>query len=151
MKTVLVLASHPELAEAVRAALNAEEYRIVHRADTDEAEPFLQHGAVDVCVVDVESSNVQGLWMIEKLHRRLPACPIIAFTGATPWEWEEEAYIHGVSHFLVKPVRPRVLQTLTDRFWKAPPPATAKIAPPRRPTPAEGRTTESNRAPFRDL
>ena len=33
MKTILVLSSHPDFAETIRAALNADEYRVVHRAD----------------------------------------------------------------------------------------------------------------------
>src|SRR5437762_441374 len=104
MKTVLVLAPHPDLTEVLRAALLAEQPRIIQRLDTEEAAPFLEPGVIDLCIVDVESSDVQGLWTIEKVRRRLPACPILVFAGPSPWPWEEEAYIHGVSHVLVKPV-----------------------------------------------
>ena len=45
MKTILVLAQHPELAETLRSGLNSEQYRIVHRVNVDEAEPLLVAGA----------------------------------------------------------------------------------------------------------
>jgi hypothetical protein len=37
----------------------------------------------------------------------MPDCPIIVFAGERQTEWEEEAYLRGVSHVLNKPVRAR--------------------------------------------
>jgi DNA-binding response OmpR family regulator len=82
MKTLLVLAPHPELAETVRAGLNPEQYRVIHRVDLDEAEPLLAHGLANACLIDVELTGVQGIWILEKLRRRDAKCPIIVFTGA---------------------------------------------------------------------
>jgi signal transduction histidine kinase len=120
MKTLLVLAQHPELAEAIRASLSPEQYRIVHRAGVEEAEPLLAHGLASACIVDVELTSVQGVWMLEKLRRRAPKCPIIIYTGAKQWEWEEEAYLQGATHVLTKPVRIRMLTALLDRLWAVP-------------------------------
>jgi len=121
MKTILILAEHPALAEAVRAGVNAELYRVVHRSTIDEAEPFLAHGLVAACLLDVESKTVEGLWLVEKVRRRAPKCPIIVYTGSQPWAWEEEVYLQGVSHVLAKPVRPRLLASILDRLWPAAP------------------------------
>ncbi len=123
MRTILVLAQHPELVENIRAGLNSEQYRIVHRNGLDEAEPLLGHALIDACVVDVELSNVQGIWFLEKLRRRAPKCPIIIYTGVRQWEWEEEAYLRGVTHVLNKPVRARMLAALLERLWETPSPA----------------------------
>src|SRR5438105_5060751 len=109
MKTLLVLAQHPEMAEAVRAALNPSHYRVLHRTNLEEAEPLLAHGLVEACILDVELSAIPGVWFLEKLRRRAPTCPFIVYTGASPWEWEEEAYLHGAAHVLAKPVRARLL------------------------------------------
>ncbi len=118
MKTLLVLASHPELAESLRTGLSPEQYRIVHRTTVDEAEPLLAHGLVNACIVDVELSTVQGVWVLEKLRRRAPKCPFIIYTGAKQWEWEEEAYLQGATHVLTKPVRIRMLTAVLDRLWE---------------------------------
>ncbi len=130
MKTILVLAPHPGFADAIRTALSADSYRVVHRTDTEEAEPLLTAAFLDACIVDVEQVHVQGIWMVEKIRRRLPSCPLLVFTEAKGWEWEEEAYVQGVRHVLTKPVKPRILVALLDRLWassgaQATPPAAA--------------------------
>ena len=125
MKTLLVLAQHPGLPEAIRAGINPEQYRVLHRTDLEGAEPLLAYGLADACIVDVELSNVQGVWFLEKLRRCAPKCPIIIYTGAKAWEWEEEAYLQGAAHVLTKPVRPRLLTALLDRLWPA---AAASVA-----------------------
>ena len=59
MKTLLVLAPHPELADAVRGALDPEKYRLIHRISLEEAAPLLVRGVVDVCVLDVELAKAE--------------------------------------------------------------------------------------------
>jgi signal transduction histidine kinase len=135
MKTLLVLAPHPELAESLRTGLSPEQYRIVHRTTVEEAEPLLAHGLANACVVDVELSSVQGIWILEKLRRRSAKCPLIIYTGAKQWEWEEEAYLQGATHVLTKPVRIRMLTAVLDRLWETPgaiahQPAPAQISLP---------------------
>jgi DNA-binding response OmpR family regulator len=89
MKTLLVLAEHPGLAEAVRAAVNASQYRVLCRSTLDEAEPLLVHGLADACILDVELNSVQGVWAVEQLRRRAIKCPLLVYTATKQWEWEE--------------------------------------------------------------
>ncbi len=124
MKTILVLAQHPGLPDGVRTALNPAEYRVIHRLGVTEAEPLLHQRLVDLCLVDVEGAEIQATWAVEKLRRRLPACPIFAYTSSPKPDWEEEAYLAGVQHVLTKPVRPRLLMSLLERLW-APAPRTS--------------------------
>jgi nitrogen-specific signal transduction histidine kinase/CheY-like chemotaxis protein len=128
MKTILVLAQHPETAESVRAGLDVERYRVIHRRDVEEAEPFLRQAFLDACIVDIELRDVQGIWVIERLKRRLPTCPVLVYTGNKQWEWEEEAFLQGVEHVLTKPVRARLLNALLDRLWMKQAPGPAQIA-----------------------
>jgi signal transduction histidine kinase/ActR/RegA family two-component response regulator len=116
MKTLLVVAAHPDFAEAIRSGVPADQYRVVHRSGLEEAEPLLVHGLAEVCILDVELANVQGIWAFEKLRRRAPKCPIIVYTAGA-WDWEEEAYLQGATHVLSKPVRPRMLCALLERLW----------------------------------
>ena len=128
MKTLLVLAEHPDFVEAVRAGVNPEQYRVIDRANVDEAEPLLAHGLAEACIVDLELTGVQGIWFLEKLRRKAPKCPVIIYAGAKQAEWEEEAYLQGAAHVLAKPVRGRVLTALLERLWPAP--AAARPIPP---------------------
>jgi len=116
MKTILVLADHPDTAEAVRAALDPQEYRVVHRVSLEEAEPLLAHGLVQLCVLDADLTGVQALWMIERIRRRSAKCPLVVLAGARQPEWEEEAVLQGVAQVVSKPVRPRLLQTVVERL-----------------------------------
>src|SRR5258705_3091329 len=97
MRTILVLAQHPDLVQAVQRSLNPEHYRIDECTSLDDAEPLLTRGVVDACIVDAAEMGVQGIWLLEKMHRRFPKCPVLAFAGHGPWEWEEEAYLQGVT------------------------------------------------------
>jgi signal transduction histidine kinase/CheY-like chemotaxis protein len=135
MRTLLVLAQHPALLEAIGTSLNPEQYRVIHRATLEEAEPLLAHGLVHACLVDVDATDVQGIWFLEKLKRRAPKCPVILFTNARRWEWEEEAYLQGAAHVLSKPVRPRLLAALLERLWATP--GTESPAPVAVPMPRE--------------
>jgi signal transduction histidine kinase len=120
MKTLLVLAPHPDLADAVRAAANPEQYRVLHRISTEEAEPLLAHGLADACILDLDLTTVQAIWTLEKLRHRAPFSPIIIFAASRQAEWEEEAYLQGATHVLSKPLRPRMFSALLERLWAAP-------------------------------
>jgi signal transduction histidine kinase/DNA-binding NarL/FixJ family response regulator len=147
MKTLLVLAEHPDFVEAVRAGIMPEQCRIIHRASLEDAEPLLTHGLADACVLDVEQTNVHGLWAVEKLRLRAPKCPIIVYTGAQKWDWEEEAYLQGVAHVLAKPVRPRLLSALLERLWTPPSLPGAPTQPPPPPALEISRVPESASTP----
>src|ERR1051325_723867 len=138
MKTILVLASHPELAEALRTALDPERYRIVHRLSSDDAEPLLDHALVHVCVVDSEVAESQGTWVFEKIRRRLRSAPIIVYCDEGKWALEEEAYLAGVRHVLRKPVRARMLEAVLEQ------PVAAAPAPAR---PVAARTVAPTKTP----
>ena len=146
MKTLLVLGGNPDFAEAVRSGVNPEHYRIIARATVEEAESLLAHGLAEACIVDVELTGVQGTWLLERLRRKAPKCPVIVYTGAKQAEWEEEAYLQGVAHVLAKPVRGRMLTALLDRLWPAPP-ATQLVLPAPPPPPETLRPAENGAAP----
>lgn len=116
MKTILVLADHPDTAEAIRAALEPLECRVVHRTTLEESEPLLTHGLVQLCVVDVDLTGVQALWLIERVRRRAQKCPVLVLAGTRQPEWEEEAMLQGVDQVVSKPVRPRMLQAVVERL-----------------------------------
>jgi signal transduction histidine kinase len=130
MKTILVLSSHPDFADAIRSSVNPEHYRVVQRLGVEEAEPLLTHGLATVCILDIDLMGVEGVWVIERLRRRAAKVPIIAYTSFSQSEWEEEAFLNGVTHVLTKPVRGRLLNALLERLWNEPPPRQVPALPP---------------------
>jgi signal transduction histidine kinase len=120
MKTILVLSPHPDFAEAIRASLNPEHYRLVHRQNVEEGEPLLVHGLVGACILDADLMGVECVWVIERLRRRDTKTPIIAYTELSQSDWEEEAFLRGVTHILTKPVRHRLLNSILERLCQPP-------------------------------
>jgi len=144
MKTILVLSAHPDFAETIRATLNPEQYRVVHRLGVEEAEPMLTHGLATACILDIDLMGTEGVWVIERLRRRNSKLPVIAYTAGSQSEWEEEAFLHGVTHVLTKPVRGRLLNSLLERLWIVP---SGRAAPPAPAQPSSsGHTTQFFRA-----
>ena len=116
MNTILVLSSHPDFAEAIRSSLDAEDFRIIHRMALEEGEPMLSHGLVTACVLDADLLGVESVWIIERIHRQNARIPIIAYASNMQSDWEEEAFLRGVTHVLSKPVRKRMLKSVLDRL-----------------------------------
>jgi nitrogen-specific signal transduction histidine kinase/DNA-binding response OmpR family regulator len=139
MKTILVLTPHPDFAEILRTGLNPEQFRVVHRVTLEEAEPLIAHGLVHVCILDLEMTGVQGVWVLEKIRRFDSKCPLIVFADVKQPEWEEEAYLQGVTHVLTKPVRLRLLSTVLDRLLT---PSRTVTAPVPAPAPAPPAASE---------
>lgn len=138
MKTILVISDQAALPAALRAALDRHRYTLVHHQTIDEARTLLEHRAADVLLLDSELTSVVPIRLLEQVREFLTSCPVFLFTSASQWEWEEEAYLLGVSHVLSKPVRARLLNSLLDRLWSTPRPD-APAAPPPAPPAAEPR------------
>ena len=141
MKTILVLSPHPDFAEAVRASLSPEQYRVVHRLNVEDGEPLLVHGLSYACILDADLMGVESIWVIERLRRRDAKTPIIAYTEAAKSDWEEEALLRGVTQILTKPIRHRLLNSVLDRLDNQTSPPRATTAVPAASRAAVPRTT----------
>ena len=133
MKTLLVIADKPGLAEAIRAALDRDRYRVIFQTEVRTGDAILNPNRVDACILDAELTTIRPIRTLEAIRRSLPFCPILVYASAKQWEWEEEAYLLGVGHVLNKPVRARLLTNLLERFWPVEPPPTERNAPSRAP------------------
>ncbi len=120
MRTLLIIAPHAGLADAIRSVLDAEQFRVLHHAELWASEPLLRQGNVDAVLLDADLTDVRPIRMIERIRRAVPGCPVFLYASASQWEWEEEAYLLGVAHILAKPVRARLLTALLERSWRLP-------------------------------
>ena len=127
MKTLLVIARSPSLAQAVRAVLDPGAYRVLHQPDATAAAPHLAYGPVDALLLDTDLTDIRPIRLLTELRRAHPTCPLFLYTATTQREWEEEAYLLGVTHILTQPVRPRLLTALLERSW---PTAPAPVSTP---------------------
>ncbi len=134
MKTLLVVADKPGLAEAIRAVLDRDRYRVIFQPEVRPGDAILSANRVDACILDAELTTIRPIRTLEAIRHSLPYSPILVYASAKQWEWEEEAYLLGVGHVLNKPVRGRLLNNLLERFWPPqPPPAEERTVPARAP------------------
>jgi signal transduction histidine kinase/CheY-like chemotaxis protein len=116
MRTLLVITKQPSLASAVSTALDPSEFQIITKEAIGEAEFLLARGGIDVAVLDAELTDARAVRLIEEMRSFAPDCPILVYTGDKQREWEEDAYLLGVEHVLMKPVRGQLLKTMLDRL-----------------------------------
>src|SRR5258706_5808912 len=112
MKTILVLSAHPDFAEGIRVSLNPEQFRVVHRIGFEEAEPMFAHGLINACILDLDLTGVQGVWILERIHRRGQQGPGIISTDIKQTPMEEGTYLQRVTHILAKTLPARLLVAL---------------------------------------
>lgn len=117
MRTLLILTKQPAFASSVEAALQGEAYQYIAKEDIWEAESLLSRGAIDAVLLEVELTDVRAVRAIEQVRAAAPNAPMVVYTSAKQWEWEEDAYLLGVAHVVSKPVRGKLLATLLERAF----------------------------------
>jgi signal transduction histidine kinase/GAF domain-containing protein len=120
MRTILILSKSPSTASAVEGVLDKSRYQVIAKEDIWNAESLLSRGAIDGLILDVELTGAQAIRTIEQARVAAPEMPLIVLSAAKPWEWEEDAFLLGVSHIISKPIRPKLLNNLLDRIFEAP-------------------------------
>jgi nitrogen-specific signal transduction histidine kinase/DNA-binding response OmpR family regulator len=119
MRTLLVLSPSGGFVEALRAVLDPNRYRLVAHAELRQAEQLLRSGSIDGCIVEADLTDVRAIRMVEQVRRLLPHGPVIIYADRKQWEWEEEAYLLGVTYVLEKPVRGRLVNAMLERLWQS--------------------------------
>jgi signal transduction histidine kinase/DNA-binding response OmpR family regulator len=118
MRTLLTLTKQPAMAAALEAALQKGSYQLIVKEDLWEAESLLTRGAIDAAILDLELTDVRAIRQIEQLKQTAPDVPLIVCASAKQSEWEEDAYLLGVTHIITKPIRAKLLNTLLERIFK---------------------------------
>ena len=135
MKTLLILTREPFMSAAIQSVLDPRRYRTVGKRDVQDADLLLARGVIDAVILDADLVDVRAIRVVEELKRTAPGCPVIIYADRKQWEWEEDAYLLGVEHVLMKPVRDKLLNALLDRLFekleKGRPPAAEKAGPVR--------------------
>ncbi len=121
MRTLLVITKQPSMATAIESVLESGKFQLIVKEDVADAEFLLARGAIDGTILDMELTDGRAIDAIEQVKSFAPNCPTIIYTStAKQWEWEEDAYLHGVQHVLTKPVRGRLLNAFLQRIFPEP-------------------------------
>ncbi len=121
MKTLVALSERSHFADALRAILSDEVWRVIHHQHPWEDGLLTVPGAVDVVCVEADLISVAAIDLLGKLRKLQPDAPIFLYFAETRREWEEEAYLAGATYLLSKPIRHRLLAHLLERVAEIPP------------------------------
>jgi signal transduction histidine kinase len=116
MRTLLVLTKQPQFGATIEAVIAPTRFQLIVKGSIPESEVLLARGAIDGIILDAELTSVRAIQLVEELRNVAPTVPIIAYAGSDQPEWEEQAYVFGVTNVLAKPVRARLLTTLVERI-----------------------------------
>jgi len=120
MRTLLILGRLRAFPASIEAVADLATYRLIVKEDLRAAESLLTRGAIDAVILDVELTDMNAIRVIEQVRQAAPEVPLIVISAGRQWEWEEDAYLLGVSHVITKPIRPKLLNNLLDRVFQDP-------------------------------
>lgn len=130
MTTVLIIAPNAALAEKLSSELSADRFKIVHRTDVEDAEPVLVRGLAQACLLDADLQGVQDLWLLDKISPLIGRGVLIVCSNSPTTEWQNQAYLRGVTHVLPKLPSGRVLEAILAREGEvSAAPAVAAVPP----------------------
>jgi len=122
MRALLILSKQRAFPASVEAAVDFSQYQVIVKEDLRAAESLLTRGAIDAVILDLDLTDVHSIRLIEQVRQAAPDAPLFVFTADKHWEWEEDAFLLGVSHVLTKPIRGKLLNILLERAFENPPP-----------------------------
>ncbi len=118
---VLIVDDMPGYVESLSAALVAAGMRVAACKDGESAVAFARENTVDVCVLDLVMSPLDGLQTCERLQQVNGRMDIIAITGLASSEQVRGMARRGVATCLRKPFDVRELLNAIARVRAAPP------------------------------
>ncbi len=118
---VLIVDDTPTYVESLAAALRAVGMRVEARKDGESAVAFARENTVDVCVLDLVMSPLDGLATCDRLQEVNDRMDIIAITGLASNEQVRGMARRGVATCLRKPFDVRELLTAIARVRAATP------------------------------
>ena len=110
MATILLIDDEDSVRMVFQVALERAGYRVLTAENGKHGLRLLENQEVDLILVDIFMPEMDGLEIIQLLHKSRPACKIIAMSGDS-WEWN---YLDTAKHFgahdtLTKPIDPQEL------------------------------------------
>jgi|SRR5690625_271056 len=113
MTQILVVDDEVDIAEALRAVLEAEGYQVEIAVDGEQCLRLLREKQPDLLLLDVMMPVVDGFGVLEQMHKDQLQVPVVMMSAIRP---DKRLADYGVEDFLKKPFQ---LETLLETVAKA--------------------------------
>jgi DNA-binding response OmpR family regulator len=114
---VLAIDSNPFILSIVKSTLESAGYRVFTALDSESGLEQFRQRHPDLVILEVAMPQLNG-WEICRRIRKQSKIPIIIHTTVESADYLFQAAKVGVSHYLVKPVLPKVLRTHVEMTLK---------------------------------
>jgi two-component system response regulator GlrR len=100
---LLVVDDDRNLVELIQMRLEKANYEVVTSIHEEEAAEKVKEQVFDLAIVDLQLVNMDGITLMEELHRILPEMPVIILTAYGSIESAVDAIKRGAYSYLTKP------------------------------------------------
>jgi two-component system chemotaxis response regulator CheY len=117
-RTVLVVDDSTTIRNFARIYLKALVVTVIEAEDGAQALAMVRVSLPDVCVVDVDMPNLDGLGFTREVRKdpKLSKLPIVLLTGDRSPEAREAGREAGADDFLEKPIKGAELQAMVKKY-----------------------------------
>jgi DNA-binding NtrC family response regulator len=112
---VLVVDDEPNIADAVKRALERAGYTVDVAADPDAAWARLERTTPEVVICDVRLGEVDGMALLGRIQEGYPEIPVVMMTGYASIEAAVSAIKAGATDYLAKPFNPGQLRHVVSK------------------------------------
>ncbi len=106
MATILVVEDEAEIAALLRSYLERDGHRVLAASDGEAALTHIEHGSVDLVVLDIMLPRLDG-WEVLRRLRAVAPIPVIMLTARDQEEDKVRGLELGADDYVTKPFSPR--------------------------------------------
>jgi DNA-binding NtrC family response regulator len=120
MKSVLIIDDEKSVRDSIRMILEYERFEVIEAVDGEIGLKELTDRHVDLVLLDVKMSGMDGIEVLQKIKTRTPDVPVVMVSGHGTVETAVEATKGGAFDFLSKPLdRDRLLVVVRNALTTA--------------------------------
>ena len=109
MNNVVLIDDEADVVEALSEMLELEGFNVKGFVDAQQALKSLRAGSCEVILSDVKMPSIDGLTLLDAIHKRVPGTPVILMSGHGDIPMAIKAMKIGAFDFLEKPMDPQLL------------------------------------------
>ncbi|MFC5471660.1 response regulator [Cohnella suwonensis] len=118
MPTLLIVDDEMPQVRALSAIISKmrPKYEIVARTDGESAWQAIRQRPVDALITDIRMPNMDGMELIDRVHRYNPQLKLILLSGYGQFEYAQEAIRCNVLEYLIKPIGQEAIHRVIEKL-----------------------------------
>jgi DNA-binding NtrC family response regulator len=124
MSKILVIDDEPSIRDLLDTLLRRKGYVVVLAESGRKGLELFRRDHPDVIILDMKMPGMDGLTVLQEIHRLDPRQPVIILTGAGTPETEQQVRAMGVTEYVEKEFSLHLLGDSLKRLLKTPDPVT---------------------------